>query len=181
MQHPLASVPPERLPKHIQNLIAAIPDCVILQSDAEAFQQAVDGSWAQHNREIIPACIIRPPDAQQLGKAIAILKHEHDNRKQAETPAAGFFAVRSGGCNPGLGAATVENGVMIDLSLLSEVTPAADGRTVTVGAGAKWLDVYKKLDEKNLVVVGGRNAPVGVGGLTLQGKIPMCPSHKKGI
>lgn len=31
---------------------------------------------------------------------------------------AGLFAVRSGGLNPGLGAATVQDGVVIDLSLI---------------------------------------------------------------
>jgi FAD/FMN-containing dehydrogenase len=65
----------------------------------------------------------------------------------------------------------VQDGVVIDLSLFCEVTPAADGSTVTVGTGAKWIDVYKALDEKGLIVMGGRNSPVGVGGLTLQGKI----------
>jgi FAD/FMN-containing dehydrogenase len=169
--HLLASVPPEQLPKYIQSLLAELPSCVILQADVAAFQQAIDYSWAQQNREIIPACIVRPRDAQQLGKAVAILKREHDSRSQAGGPSAGFFTVRSGGANPGLGAATVQDGVVIDLSLFCEVTPAVDGSTVTVGTGAKWIDVYKALDEKGLIVMGGRSSPVGVGGLTLQGKI----------
>jgi hypothetical protein len=134
----LANVPPEQLPKYIQSLLAELPSCVILQADVAAFQQAIDYSWAQQNREIIPACIVRPRDAQQLGKAVVILKREHDSRSQAGAPIAGFFAVRSGGANPGLGAATVQD---------------------------------KALDEKGLIVMGGRNSPVGVGGLTLQGKI----------
>jgi hypothetical protein len=169
--HLLASVPPEQLPNYIQSLLAELPSCVILQADVAAFQQAIDYSWAQQNREIIPACIVRPRDAQQLGKAVAILKREYDSRSQAGAPIAGFFAVRSGGANPGLGAATVQDGVVIDLSLFCEVTPAGDGSTVTVGTGAKWIDVYKALDEKGLIVMGGRSSPVGVGGLTLQGKI----------
>ena len=169
--HLLASVPPEQLPTYIQSLLAELPSCVILQADVVAFQQAIDYSWAQQNREIIPACIVRPRDAQQLGKAVAILKREHDSRSQAGGQIAGFFAVRSGGANPGLGAATVQDGVVIDLSLFCEVTPAVDGSTVTVGTGAKWIDVYKALDEKGLIVMGGRSSPVGVGGLTLQGKI----------
>lgn len=168
--HSLASVPPEQLPKYVQSLLAELPGCVILQTDVAAFQQAVDYSWAQQNREIIPACIVRPCDVQQLSKAIAILKWEHDSRRQAEASIKGFFAVRSGGINPGLGAATVQDGVVIDLSLFCEVTPAANGSTVTVGTGAKWIDVYKVLDKKGLIVMGGRSSPVGVGGLTLQGK-----------
>ena len=174
-QYPLATVPNDQLPKHIQELLAELPDCVVLQSNVEAFQEAVNAAWAQHNREVIPACIVRPPDTPQLSKAIAILKREYDARSQAESSDSGLFAVRSGGCNPGLGSATVQDGVVIDLSLFREVTPAADGATVTLGTGSKWLEVYKKLDEKGITVMGGRNVPVGVGGLTLQGKISMVP------
>lgn len=171
--YPLASVPPEQLPKYIQSLLAELPEDVILQADVGAFQRAVDGTMAQQNREIIPACIVRPHNTKQLGKIVQILQQEHESRRQAGAPLTGFFSIRSGGMNPGLRAATVQDGVVIDLSLFSDVTPAADGSTVTVGTGAKWIDAYKSLDEKGLVVMGGRNSPVGVGGLTLQGTIAL--------
>jgi hypothetical protein len=53
---------------------------------------------------------------------------------------------------------------VIDLGLFCEVTPSEDGSSVAIGAGAKWRDVSKVLDEKGLAVVGGRNSAVGVGG-----------------
>ena len=173
--HSLARVGTEQLPGYIQNLLAELPSCVILQADIAAFQKAVDFNWAQQNREIIPACIVRPCDVRQLAKIVVILKREYDSRIRARSLDTGFFAIRSGGGNPGLGAATVQDGIVIDLSLFCEVTPAVDGSTVTVGTGAKWIDVYKSLDEKGLVVMGGRNSPIGVGGLTLQGEIPINP------
>lgn len=40
-----------------------------------------------------------------------------------------------------------------------------------MGAGNKWLKVYKALEAENLMVLGGRVADVGVGGLTLGGGI----------
>lgn len=169
--YPLANTPPEQLPQYIQELLAVFPSCVMLQSDVEAFQQAVDYSWAQQNREIIPACVLRPRDTYELSKVVAILKKEHDRRNLPGSQGESFFSVRSGGVNPGLGASTVKDGVVVDLSLFSEITPAPDGSTVTLGTGSKWIDVYKTLDEKGLIVMGGRNAPVGVGGLTLQGRI----------
>ena len=44
------------------------------------------------------------------------------------------------------------------------------GKTIaSVGAGASWLDVYLYLDDLGVAVAGGRNAAVGVGGLTLGG------------
>ncbi|EED23504.1 FAD binding domain protein [Talaromyces stipitatus ATCC 10500] len=169
--HPLANTPPEQLPQYIQELLAAVSGCVILQNDVEAFQKAVDYSWAQQNREIIPACVLRPRDTHELSKIVAILKKEHERRTRAGSQVESFFSVRSGGVNPGLGASTVKDGAVVDLSLFSEIMPAPDGSTVTVGTGSKWIDVYKTLDEKGLIVMGGRNAPVGVGGLTLQGGI----------
>lgn len=135
--HPLATVPPEQLPEYIQKLLAELPSCVILQSYVVAFQQAVDYSWGQQNREIIPVCVVRPGDAAQLSKAVTILKEEHDRRDEFGASANGFFAIRSGAGNPGIGAATIQDGTLIDLSLLCEVTPAVDGSTVTVGTGAK--------------------------------------------
>ena len=58
---------------------------------------------------------------------------------------------------------------MIVLGLLREVIPSNDGLSVSIGGGAKWVDVSKVLDENGLAVVGGRNSPVGVGGSTLGG------------
>ena len=65
---------------------------------------------------------------------------------------------------------------MIDLSLFCEVVPSEDGSSVIIGAGAKWIDVSKVLDERGLAVVGGRNSAVGVGGLTLGGTLPLFTS-----
>lgn len=169
--HSLANIPPEQLPQYIQELLATVPHCIILQSDVDAFQRAVDGSWAQQNREIIPECVLRPRDTHELSKIVSILKKEHDRRSLAGSQVESFFSVRNGGVNPGLGASTVQGGAVVDLDLFNEITPAPDGSTVTLGTGSKWINVYKFLDEKGLIVMGGRNAPVGVGGLTLQGNI----------
>ena len=68
------------------------------------------------------------------------------------------------------GAASIKGGVLIDLGLLCEVILSDDRSSVTIGGGAKWMDVSKVLDEQGLAVVGGRNSPVGVGGSTLGGE-----------
>ena len=102
----------------------------------------------------------------------------------------GLFATRSGGHSPVSGAASINGGVVIDLSLFREVTTSGDGSTVSIGAGSKWMDVSRILDEKGLAIVGGRNSAVGVGGLTLGGNslsfasvIPhlFCFSYKSGF
>ena len=62
-----------------------------------------------------------------------------------------------------------ESGVTIDMTGLAWVTVNEDQTVASVGAGASWLDVYLCLDGLGVAVAGGRNAAVGVGGLTLGG------------
>ncbi|TVY43039.1 Bifunctional solanapyrone synthase [Lachnellula cervina] len=158
-------------------LASALPDAVIFPHDEVAFRKSMDSYWAQQECEVVPACVVQPRDAQQLSTAVKILKRVFDGREEGkkdkmgsdkENPV-GLFAIRGGGHSPVSGAASVEGGVLIDLSLLREVTPSEDGSSVVIGAGAKWMDVSKVLDERGLAVVGGRNSAVGVGGLTLGG------------
>lgn len=52
---------------------------------------------------------------------------------------------------------------------LASVKVNEDRAVARVGAGASWLDVYLFLDGLGVAVAGGRNAAVGVGGLTLGG------------
>ena len=62
-----------------------------------------------------------------------------------------------------------ESGVTIDMTGISSVTVNADKTVASIGAGSSWLDVYLYLDGLGVAVAGGRNAAVGVGGLTLGG------------
>ena len=67
------------------------------------------------------------------------------------------------------GAANIQDGVAIDLSLMNSVEVSEDRHTTSVGPGARWHDVYNKLDALGLSVVGGRVSDVGVAGVTLGG------------
>lgn len=57
------------------------------------------------------------------------------------------------------------------MKALNMVKLSDDRRTTSVGPGNTWYDVYTKLDPLKVSVVGGREADVGVGGLTLGGKL----------
>jgi len=161
-----------------KSLASALPGSVIFPHDSAAFKQSMNSYWAQQECEVIPACVVRPRDVQQLCTAVTILKREYDDRgKQAgEEKVEGLFAIRSGGHSPVSSAASIKGGVVIDLGHFCEVRPSEDGSTTTIGAGAKWMDVSKVLDEKGLAVTGGRNSAVGVGGLTLGGKLLLLTS-----
>lgn len=76
------------------------------------------------------------------------------------------------------GAANIQDGVTIDLSQMSRIKVSKDRKIVSVGAGARWQDVYARLDPMNLSVVGGRAGTVGVAGLTLGGKFPYSSSEQ---
>ena len=72
------------------------------------------------------------------------------------------------------GAANIEHGVTIDLDAMNAVTVNEAKNVTSVGAGARWLDVYSKLCPMGLAVPGGRDSNVGVGGLTLGGLRQHC-------
>lgn len=158
-----------------RKLASALPDCTILPCDLIAFKKATsDFYWAQQESEVIPACVIRPRNVEEISVAVQILKREYDKLeiKSGDVGARrGLFAIRSGGHSPIPGAASMEQGVVIDLGHFCEVIPSQNEPTVTIGAGARWGDVSQALEDNRLAVVGGRNSAVGVGGFTLGGKL----------
>lgn len=164
----------------VEKLLAALPELVLLPHGSEAFRESVKTYWAQQEREVVQAAIVQPRNAGELAKVVAILKAEYDMR--STQPRENFedvlFAIRGGGQSPISGSASAKGGVLIDLALFREVTVADDQESVAVGAGNRWIDVSRVLDEKGLAVVGGRSADVGVAGLTLGGEHDPLPFSK---
>jgi FAD/FMN-containing dehydrogenase len=75
-------------------------------------------------------------------------------------------AVRGGGhSTPGY--STCNDGIVIDLGAMNEVTVDPDAKTALVGGGAKWADCDGATQEHGLAVTGGRVSDTGVGGLAL--------------
>ena len=78
------------------------------------------------------------------------------------------FAVKGGGhsTNPGFSSTP---GVQIALSRFNCIKVNAEDRTVEVGPGLTWDEVYEALAPTGMSVIGGRVPGVGVAGLTLGG------------
>ncbi|SLM38048.1 fad binding domain protein [Lasallia pustulata] len=58
-----------------ESLASALLDSVIFMHDT-AFKHSMNSYWAQQEREVIPACVVRPRNVQQLCTAVTVLKRD---------------------------------------------------------------------------------------------------------
>ena len=78
------------------------------------------------------------------------------------------IAVRGGGHNVA-GRATIDGGIMIDLSPMRGVQVDAAGKTVRAQGGVTWGEVNRETQIHGLAVTGGVVSTTGIAGLTLGG------------
>jgi FAD/FMN-containing dehydrogenase len=102
-------------------------------------------------QEVTPGCIVKPTSPREVSIIVKILNDPLHLTKDACK-----FAVRGGGHMTWAGAANIRDGVTIDMTAMKEVTIAQDRKTVSIGAGNRWLDVYNKIEPEGLAVSGGR-------------------------
>ncbi|KAL6823349.1 hypothetical protein V8C40DRAFT_247884 [Trichoderma camerunense] len=117
--------------------------------------------------QIVPVCRVLPVNAADVATILNIVR---------ETGAT--FAVKSGGHNSYASGTNAENGITIDLSRLKDITISDDRKSVNVGAGCRFGEIYDKLEAHGLGCVGGRISSVGVSGLTMGGGISFFSSER---
>src|SRR4029077_17657110 len=106
-----------------------------------------------------PAVVVR---AETAGDVVAAVNFARDTGLD--------LAIRGGGHSvPGFG--TVDDGIVIDLSGLRQVTVDARARTARAEGGATWGDFNDATAAHGLATTGGIISTTGVGGLTLGGGI----------
>ena len=108
-----------------------------------------------------PKCVFEPSSSDEMAEAVLTLRN-------VSSP----FAIRGGGHMPIGDAANINStGVLLSSYGLTQVTVSDDRKTVNVGPGNHWVDVYRGLEPYGLSVVGGRLGVVGVPGLLLGGGV----------
>lgn len=116
--------------------------------------------WSAQQAAVTPACRIDVSSAQEIATTLQV-------SNLTSCP----FAVKSGGHTSFAGASSIQNGILINLAKLNEVTLSADRKSTRVGPGNTWGSVYEVLDELGVSVIGGRESGIGVGGLLLGGEL----------
>ncbi|KAL3466929.1 hypothetical protein BJX64DRAFT_204577 [Aspergillus heterothallicus] len=134
--------------------------CAQLNAPPELPADFEQGFFVTQQRELKPACVVRPESPQDVARIVQVVR---------EYPCQ--FAVKGGGHANHAGASNIHGGLLIDMGRINSVTLSDDDSIAEIGAGARWMNVYDAIEEKGLVVVGGRASTVGVAGFTLGGGI----------
>ena len=129
----------------------------LITPEDEVFEEARRVYNAMIDRK--PAALLRARNADDVSQGIRFAR------------ANGLeLAIRGGGHSvPGFG--TVDDGLVIDLSEMREVTVDPVSRIATAAGGATWGDFNDATHEHGLACTGGIVSTTGVGGLTLGGGI----------
>ncbi|KAJ5050759.1 uncharacterized protein L3040_002630 [Drepanopeziza brunnea f. sp. 'multigermtubi'] len=152
---------------------AGLGSILFYPSDAQ-YNESISSYYSVSVQVVRPTCILRPQTPEEVALAVTTL---------GQAGGAGWaVAVRGGGHAVFPGAANVEQGVVIDLSVMNATSfeactsaceickdADADGGITSVGAGAKWGAVYDEVEKYGMTVAGGRDSDVGVSGLLLGG------------
>lgn len=137
-------------------LEAGLQDLILLpNSTAYAIRQS--SFWAA-NVALHPACIVQPRTTSDVSRIIKVLAQSD-----------GVSAIRSGGHTVWTGSNDVDNGVQIDLGVMTNVSYNPTTNLASLQPGSRWVDVYKQLLKDSVCVTGGRDGDVGVGGFLTGG------------
>jgi FAD/FMN-containing dehydrogenase len=105
----------------------------------------------------VQAAVVRVRSADDVSATLAQIR-------QHSIP----FTVQGGGHSTS-GAASIADGIVIDLFMMRKVTVDPEAKTIRAEGGTIWEDVDVEAAKHGLAAVGGTVNYTGVGGLTLGG------------
>ncbi|KAI1176055.1 FAD-binding domain-containing protein [Nemania sp. FL0916] len=127
----------------------------------QAYNNTEASYFSKQEGLVTPSCVVLPETSADVAKFMSTVTGITNCS----------FAIKTQGHAPAAGAANIQNGVTLDLSLLNSTSISEDHSAASVEAGATWESVYSTLNVFNKTINGGRNGGVGVGGVTLGGGI----------
>ncbi|EFX03777.1 FAD-binding domain containing protein [Grosmannia clavigera kw1407] len=150
---------------------AMIPGRVIFSNDT-IYTSTQSSYYSGEERDLTPDCIFMPTTASEVSQFVKTV----GVRKGKDA----LFAIRGGGHTLWSGAANIEGGITVDMRLINQTVLSADGKIASLGAGARWRDVYPQLTPHNVTVMGGRLGSLGVGGFLSGGGLTFL-SRRQGF
>lgn len=109
-----------------------------------------------------PWCLFLPRNTEEVASAMKTLSNAGNGAGNWH------IAIRSGGVSS-VGGNNIADGVTVDLSMMNSSHYDNETNIASLEPGDRWSKAYADLEEQGVVVVGGRDANVGVGGLFLGG------------
>ncbi|RYP70385.1 hypothetical protein DL771_005506 [Monosporascus sp. 5C6A] len=142
----------------VANLKEAGLGDVLYLPDQPAYNERTKSYWSL-TAQLKPWAIVQPRNTEEVSKALTALLNTPDCK----------IAVRSGGHMAWSGANNIEDGVTIDLGLMTKTTYNPETKIASVQPGGRWTEVYAEVEKHGVMVAGGREGLVGVGGLLTGG------------
>ncbi|KAI2466604.1 FAD-binding domain-containing protein [Annulohypoxylon bovei var. microspora] len=143
----------------ISNLKKANLGDVLYTPGQQAYEAREESYWSLTPRQR-PWAIVQPRNTEEVSKIV----------KALVGTAGCKFAIRSGGHMLHTRAGNnIEDGVTIDLGLMAGTTYHTKTGLVSLQPGSRWKDVYADVEKHGVMIAGGREGMVGVGGLLTGG------------
>ncbi len=140
----------------LTEFIAGLRGTAVLPGDAD-YDQARSVWNGAHDRR--PALVVRCAGVTDVIRTVGLARSEG-------LP----LAVRGGGHSIA-GFSTLDDGIVLDLSLMTGIEVHPDDRTVTAQAGCTWKDLDAETQQFGLAVTGGLVSSTGIAGFTTGGGI----------
>lgn len=139
----------------------------ILTEGVSAYANFTGGYWSAQQGALRPSCVFKPKLTVDVSTLVLVSR-----LYQCQ------FAVKSGGHAAFAGSSSIQDGITVSMENFKQIAISADKKTVDIGPGLRWIDVYTAIEKEGLSVSGGRMAPVGVSGLILGGGISHFASKR---
>ncbi|KAK7414639.1 hypothetical protein QQX98_006496 [Neonectria punicea] len=156
--------PSVRSPSICEIIGAALPGKVAYPDTAAYNTSNVRFSQRQ---DMEPTCIVLPASPEEVAKTLGLV-----------TKNGSPFTVKGGGHTLFPEGSNIEDGVVIAMDSINDIRVSSDLSTVSVGAGARWINVAETTTPLGIAVVGGRSPNVGVSGFLLGGGLSFLTGRR---